>query len=184
MWQVLIKVSKDWEKTKQQEITRVKKAAQVALTKTTYDLYDSAREALKHGQLDLPKKSPYRNEQNDPRYKLSIRDTVPPLATLYKGITYKVDKNNLTAKYGFLGLSAGTVWQEQIADKSLPGYEILIKPRASEYLHTRGIHLRASTTSTNVPSRDPIGAIFNKHKYLVLQKYKNYFERKMAGEQI
>ncbi len=173
--QVLITGGEWLEKWAKEQQGKLDKAAGQALNKTAYEISGDIEKALKFGQLGLTVLTPLR------KGPAKIQRKRQPLAKLFKGIVYRVDKGNLVAKIGFLGDTAGTMWQHKYAKKSIPGYQWIYTAREREILHLKGIHLKKWTTSAKVPGRDIIGNAYDLFKDEAVVLWKQYFDIKAAG---
>jgi len=134
--------------------------------------------------MGLKPKSKYRNEAGDKRYKR--KRTYPPFSStgMLRGVSYSVDKHDLSFEVGFRSVSAGTAWQAKIAEKSMTGYRWLISDKQRLALRRVGIHLRKTTTSIQVPARDIMGAVLARERSRMLTNVVSLFNRKMSGERI
>lgn len=167
------------------------KAATLALSKASYWLMTKAKYDLKTGRLGLRRLS-YLSDQSDPRlkkarYRKNVRRRTiaasAPLTSLFKGITYRVDRANLSAEVGFRGVG-GTAWAARIAEKSLSGYRWRYTPEMRAALHKVGIHLRPTTSFGRVPSRDAMGKVQVEYERAFFAKLQSLYVRKMSGERI
>ena len=159
------------------------KASQLALSRVGWVYTQKAQEELKGGKLGLTPRKAYRNEPGDPMLQTNVKDSNKPLWGLHKGVTYRVNKGQKTLTVGFRGFE-GTKWQTRIARKSVPGYRIRVTKPKRELLHTFGIHLRKTTKSVKVPSRDIMGAFYQRHYGDMLKDYKFLFMKKISGGRI
>lgn len=185
MLKLLIKGGEKLEKWADQKSKEMQKAMSLALSKEGYRAFKEISFQLKTGKLSLEPKSAYRNEPGDKRYKRRRSKLASaPLGSLFRGITYSVDRKNLMFEFGFRAVTPGTSWQARIAAKSIPGYRMSISEEQRAALHKIGIHLRKTTTAVKVPARDIIGAYLKKNDSIMLENIKNNFRRKMAGERI
>lgn len=168
-----------WSTEKQKAI---RKAMSLALSKEGYRVRKEWARDLKTGNLGLAALALYQNIPGDKGFRR--RRKKAPLAQLFGGIVYKVNKQRLDLAVGFLATSAGTAWQAKIAEKSQKPYTWHITPEHREALHSMGIHLKESTTAVRVPARD-IGKVAEKrYGDEMLRNIKTLFHRKMAGERI
>jgi len=190
MFAPILKVRGDLKKWEMERINAARKAKQVALAKTSYHAMKVSRDDLKRGNLSLRKLS-WLSNRSDPRAgrfkgkkaRLKERMNRAPLTSLFRGITFYVDKNRLYAEVGFRGIG-GTAWQAKLAEKSVPGYRWGYTERFKRYLHRIGIHLRKTTMAGTVPSRNIISAVIEKRGNELARMLKDYFERKLRGERI
>lgn len=154
----------------------VKKAAGVALQKTSFDERTQIKSDIKAGNLNLAPVSRL--------HKGRSKKTKQPLAKLATGVFYNVNKETLKSDMGFTGTKPGAMWQGKYAEKSIPGYRWVYTKKQIDALHKRGIHLRKETTSSQVPARDIIGTAQEKDSGKIISNYKQYFSAKMRGERI
>jgi len=180
-FQMVFKAAKGWQNIIKGEELRMQKAMSNAVSVEAFRLSKQSKPDLRQGKLGLKAKTKYRNDSKDKRYSLRGQNK-KPMAALAPGIVYKVDKKNLTASIGFLSFSKK--WMFESADKNVNDYRILYTPDEIAKLHRKGIHLRKTTTSAQVPGRDIAGGIYLKNKNVIFQNIRSNFERKMAGERI
>ena len=180
----LDKAAREIQKWTDKKAAAMRKAMSLALSKEGYRLMGAVKMGLKKGTLGLKPKSKYRNEAGDKRYKR--KRTYPPFSStgMLRGVSYKVNKQNLSFEVGFRSVSAGTAWQAKIAEKSMTGYRWLISDREKMVLRRVGIHLRKTTTSIQVPARDIMGAVLAQEGSRMLTNVITNFNRKMSGERI
>lgn len=179
-----------WAAGKEREL---RGAMSAVLQRAMFELYSAGWKGLKQGRLGLKPLSKYRNISRDPSYRgwLQRRRQIygagarNPLGSISTGIIYRMDKETLTAQVGFMGsgggFRGGVDWQVPIARKSASGYTWAYSPDARERLHRMGIHLRQETTSAQVPARDIIGALADRHGRQVLENMKRNFDIKKEG---
>jgi len=179
----IAKAGKGIQKWADDQKKNLNKAQTIALSKVGWNYAQIAQTELKGGRLGLAPKVLYRNTPGDPKYSRGPTDPDKPLSPLHKGITYHVQYSTKTLTLGFRGIG-GTAWQARIARKSVDGYRIRITKAKREMLHSCGIHLRKETKSVKVPSRDIMGAFYQKYYNDMLKDFKTLFLRKMAGEYI
>lgn len=165
----------------EKDSARVRKAMGTAVKVEAFRFRKEGAEDLKKGQLEM---KPLSVLQKKGGKKARARKAKAPMKSFARGIIYKFNKENLTARIGFIGTKPGAAWQARIAGKSIPGYQMLYKPGQIEKLHAAGIHLRKGTTSAHVPARDIIGRMKEKHGVIALRNIKSNFERKLRGERI
>ena len=180
----LDKAAREIQKWTDKKAADMRKAMSLALAKESYRLMGAVKMGMKKGTLGLKPKTKYRNEAGDKRYKR--KRTYPPFSStgMLRGVSYKVNKQNLSFEVGFRSVSAGTAWQAKIAEKSMAGYTWPITERHKEVLRNRGIQLLKSTTSIKVPARDIMGAVLAREGSRMLTNVVSLFNRKMSGERI
>jgi len=180
----LDKAAREIQKWTDKKAAAMRKAMSLALAKESYRLMGAVKVGLKKGTLGLKPKSKYRNEAGDKRYKR--KRTYPPFSStgMLRGVSYSVDKHDLSFEVGFRSVSAGTAWQAKIAEKSMTGYRWLISDKQRLALRRVGIHLRKTTTSIQVPARDIMGAVLARERSRMLTNVVSLFNRKMSGERI
>jgi len=178
--------ARELQKWADKKAADMRKAMSLALAKESYRFMGAVKMGLKKGTLGLKPKARYRNEPKDKAYRRSRKDRYPPLSStgMLRGITYKVNTQNLSLEVGFRAVSAGTAWQAKIAEKSMSGYRWLISDKQKLALRQAGIHLRKTTTSIKVPARDIMGAVLAREGSRMLTNIKHNFDRKMSGERI
>lgn len=172
----------DWADDKQKQMH---KAMSTALKVEGYRLTKQIKVDLKAGRLGLEAKEIYQNKPGDKRYRKKRK--TQPLARLAPGISYFVDWRKLALAVGFGVRQAATGaggWTARIAVKSIPGYRMPISEGKKQALHSIGIHLRKSTESAGVPSRDIMEAVLAKEGNVILSNIRENYLRKMAGERI
>lgn len=190
---LLVKLSGDLKKWADKEVAFINKAINGALYEATYTLYREGWRGLKMGKLDLIKRRPLialkklsPEQREGLRFWKGLYKGSVPLAPLYSGILYRVDKVNKTGKVGFIASEIGggkmQIWAEKAAELHAMGYNLFYTERHREWLHLHGVHLKKNTTSANVPSRDIIDMINKKYGSIALEKLSDSFQRKMAGE--
>jgi len=175
----LDKAARGIQKWADKKAADMRKAMSVALATEGYRLYGAVRMGLKKGALGLKPKARYRNEPKDKAFRRSRKDRYPPFSStgMLRGVSYKVNKQNLSVEVGFRAVSAGTAWQAKIAEKSMAGYRWLISDKQKLALHNIGIHLRKTTTSIQVPARDIMGAVLAREGSRMLTNVKHNFDR-------
>lgn len=191
MFRPILKVRQDLKKWEKAERTRIHKAMSFALQRSSFLLRKDAQQDLKTGRLKLRKLSWY-SDRSDPRFKQPRgkrgrgrlrRTRGRPLANLFRAIIYRVDKRKLSAWVGFPQYG-GYSWATEIAEKSAEGYTWQYSERYKRFLHTRGIHLKRSTTSARVPKRDIMAAVWDKYERKYLATLDDLVARKLRGEHI
>jgi hypothetical protein len=174
---VLLKGSEYLKEWGEEREATLNKAMVSALQKTAYEMQGMMRADLKAAGLNLVPLIPLVKGPSKLRRKRN------PLAKLWQGITYQVDKPNLSAEIGFgkWGGSMATQWQRKYAEAAMPGYTWVYSQRQREYLHTLGIHLKKSTTSAKVSSRNIIENAFALYQRKATEMLKTYFDIKASG---
>ena len=182
----LDKAARGIQKWADKKAADMRKAMSLALSKESYRLIGAVKMGLKKGTLGLKPKARYRNEPKAKAYRRSRKDRYPPFSStgMLRGVTYKVNKQNLSFEVGFRSVSAGTAWQAKIAEKSVTGYRWLISDKKRLALRNIGVHLRKTTTSVQVPARDIMGAVLAREGSRMLTNVVALFNRKMSGERI
>jgi len=178
----LAQAGKEMERWSAEKQKQIRLAQSLALSKAGYQMRKKWAHDLKRGNLGLAEVSTYHNRPRGTGFQR--RRAKKPLANLFGGITYQVDRNRMRLHLGFLGMTPGTAWQARIAEKAQDGYTWNITGDHREALHRMGIHLKESTTSVRVPARDIIGNAFNRDEDEIFRTIKSLFHRKMAGERI
>jgi len=178
----LIEAGREMERWSAQKRKQIRLAQSLALSKVGYQTRKAWAYDLKTGNLGLAELSVYHNMAGDTGFER--RRTKNPLANLFGGITYHVDRQKMRLYLGFLGMTPGTAWQARIAGRSQQGYTWNVTEPHREALHTMGIHLRESTRSVRVPARDIIGTAYARDEQKIFRTLRDLFRRKMAGERI
>lgn len=191
MFKPVFKLTTDLKRWSEKKKKEWRKAMSLALSKSSYELMSAAKQDLKTGKLGLRRLS-YMTDQSDPRFKKKrYRKNVrarrmmerASLTGLFRGITYKVDRNRLVSEVGFRGVG-GTAWQRRIAERSLHHYQWRYTDEMRASLHKIGIHLRKTTTFGQVPARDVMGAVQDKYEKKTFQRINLLFLKRIAGERI
>lgn len=182
---VLIKFSDDIKKSVEKEKKKVESAQNIALQKTSWEIQQAALDDLLHGRLDLAPLSKYQNPYNDPRFFENKNKFFPLSGLAYaknwaQFISYKVNRQALTSDIGYILTSIK--WGREVAVHHYQGDDWHYKDYYRAYLHSRGIHLRKTTTTAKVPERDIMGAVYKKYNRKALEMLKDIFERKYNGE--
>jgi len=174
--------SREMQKWAKEKNKQIRKAMTLSLSKEGYRARKDWARDLKTGNLGLAELAVYQNLPGDKTFRR--RRKKKPLANLFGGIVYKVDRQDMTLNVGFLGQTPGTAWQARIAEKSQDTYTWNITEDHRTALHAMGIHLKSSTTSVRVPARDIIGTVHDRDSDKMIKNIRNLFYRKMAGERI
>jgi hypothetical protein len=191
MFKMTFKLATNLQKWSEKKRKEFNKAMSLALSKGSFQLMKQAKMDLKTGRLKLKRLS-YVTDQSDPRFKKQRRGrgarsraklARAPLTGLFKGITYKVDRQKLQAEVGFRGFG-GFRWTKKYAEKAFAGYQWRYTEEQRAALHKIGIHLRPATGFGRVPSRDIMGAVSDKYERKTAQNIRVLFLRRIAGERI
>jgi hypothetical protein len=191
MFKMGFKLATDLKRWADKKKKEHQKAMSLALSKGSFQLMKQAKQDLKSGRLKLQRLS-YVTDQSDPRFKKQRRGrgarsraklARAPLTGLFKGITYKVDRQRLKSEVGFRG-RGGFRWTQKYAQKSYEGYQWRYTEEQRAALHKIGIHLRPSTAFGRVPPRDIMGVVQDRYERKTAANIRVLFLRRIAGERI
>ena len=173
-----VKIVGDIKKDMERDAATVRKAASLALSKEGYRLMKEGSFALKTGKLGLTSLTELRNKPKGFR-----RRNRNPLASLFRSIGYKVDRQRLTLRVGFTsGATEKSVFQRRVAEKSASGYVWHYDDKHIAKMHKLGVHIHKA--SAIVPTRDIMGMVEVKYAGESARNIRTNFERKMMGERI
>jgi len=192
MLEIAVKGGADLKKWADTEIRRIDKAMSAALKVEGYRLFKESNTGVMQNKLALTPLTNYMNAPQDKRFKKSrAKKARAPLLPLVQGrqygksgISYKAFTADQKVLVGFLRLGGRDSWKADVAAKSVGGYRWPITESRRSGLHKVGIHLRKTTSSIQVPSRDIMGTVLNRNKNISPKNIENNFERKMRGERI
>jgi len=182
MFELALRLGTDLEKQGRTLTKKIRSATIIGIKVEAFRLRKEGRKDLRLGNLGMEVLSPLRK-----RHGKKTRKSKPkaPLKSFSRGIVYKMDYANLTARVGFVGTTAGTSWQAKVVEKSIPGYRIMLTPARIKKLHEFGIHIKKQTTSSQVPQRDIINQILKKQGHgRIVANIENNIARKLRGERI
>lgn len=187
MLQFSAKILKGYLKTVEGVDKQLTGAVLTGLRKEGYRIYKETKDGLISGNLGLRNRVTYKNKliigkrKRDKRFKRQVSAS-KPLLRLHQGVLYKVDKERLKVRIGFLGEGwKMTNWRNLALDHA-DGYSFNPSKNYRNSLHRRGIHLRKSTMSIKVPRRWIMGAVMQGNKNdKIAYNVKRQFELRMKG---